>query len=224
MKPRSDAKTMYVPPHFEETRVQVLHELIRAHPLAALVTLSAGAINANHVPLHLSEGAGRFGTLRGHVARSNPMWSDLDRDVEALAIFQGPDSYISPSWYPTKREHGKVVPTWNYAVVHAYGPLRVIDDPAWLRSLLEALVAQHESALAEPWSISDAPGEFIDRMIESIVGFEISITRLVGKWKVSQNQPAQNRAAVVDALKAAGAGEDSLKMAALIESAARDVR
>ena len=120
---------MYVPSHFEETRLEVLHELIHTHPLATVVTLSAGGINANHIPLHLVQSQGRFGALQGHMARSNPMWSDRVAEVEALAIFQGPGAYISPSWYPTKREHGRVVPTWNYAVVHAYGTLRVIDDP-----------------------------------------------------------------------------------------------
>src|ERR1700722_4041184 len=166
---------MYVPPHFEETRLEVLHELIRARPLATVVTLSADGINANHVPLHLCEEPGRFGALRGHVARSNPMWRDRVEDVEALAIFQGAHGYISPSWYPTKREHGKVVPTWNYAGVHAYGSIRVIGDPVWPRGLLAALVSRHEGSLISPWSISDAPPEFVERMIESIVGFEIVI-------------------------------------------------
>ena len=123
---------MYLPSHFEESRIGALHEVMRSRPLATIVTLSAGGINANHIPLYLSPESGQYGTLHGHIARSNPMWSDLDQNVEALAIFQGPDSYISPSWYPTKQEHGKVVPTWNYAVVHAYGSLRVFDDAVWL--------------------------------------------------------------------------------------------
>jgi transcriptional regulator len=209
---------MYVPKHFEETRLDVLHQLMHERPLATVVTLSAGGINANHVPLLLSQPHGRFGALRGHVARSNPMWNDRLPDVEALAIFQGPGAYISPSWYPTKREHGRVVPTWNYAVVHAYGPLRVIDDPVWLRGLLEALVSRHEASSAAPWSISDAPPEYIERMIESIVGFEIVISRLTGKWKVSQNQPSENRAAVVDALRQRG-DASALEMAALVQEA-----
>ena len=214
---------MYVPPHFEETRLEVLHELIRARPLATVVTLSADGINANHIPLHLCEDQGRFGALRGHVARSNPMWRDRTQEVEALAIFQGASGYISPSWYPTKREHGKVVPTWNYAVVHAYGALRVIDDPAWLRGQLEALVSRHEAASIAPWSISDAPPEYIERMIESIVGFEIVISRLNGKWKASQNQPAGNRAGVVDGLKERG-DATALEMAELIRQPSGDAR
>lgn len=207
---------MYVPPHFEETRLEVLHRLIRAHPLATLATLSSGGIDANHIPLHLSEEPGRFGALRGHVARSNPMWRNLVADVEALAIFQGPDSYITPSWYATKREHGKVVPTWNYAVVHAYGSLRVVDDPVWLRNQLEALTERQESSFSAPWSVSDAPGDFTARLMEAIVGIEIIITRLVGKWKLSQNQPAHNCAGVVLGLKQQGT-HGALEMAGLIE-------
>jgi transcriptional regulator len=214
---------MYVPPHFEETRLEVLHELMRARPLATVVTLSADGINANHVPLHLCADQGPFGALRGHVARSNPMWSDRVQDVEALAIFHGPDGYVSPSWYPTKREHGKVVPTWNYAVVHAYGALRVIDDAVWLRAQLEALVSRHEAQSAAPWSISDAPPEFIGRMIESIVGFEIAISRVKGKWKVSQNQPAANRAGVVDGLRQRG-DTNAVEIAHLVEEASRNAR
>jgi transcriptional regulator len=214
---------MYVPPHFEETRLEVQHELIRASPLATVVTLSADGIDANHVPLHLCRDQGPLGTLRGHVARANPMWSDRTQDVEALAIFQGPDAYVSPSWYPTKREHGKVVPTWNYVVVHAYGALRVIDDPVWLRGLLEALVSRHEAESVAPWSVADAPGEFIERMIGSIVGFEIVITRLIGKWKVSQNQPAQNRAGVAAALRERG-GANAVQIARLVEEASSNGR
>jgi transcriptional regulator len=214
---------MYMPTHFEETRLEVLHELISAHPLATVVTLSAGGINANHVPLHLCPDQGPFGALRGHVARSNPMWSDRVPDVETLAIFHGADDYVSPSWYPTKREHGKVVPTWNYAVVHAYGTLRVINDPVWLRALLEALVSRHEARSTVPWSVSDAPGEFVERMIQSIVGFEIVITRLNGKWKVSQNQPAENRAGVIDGLRQRG-GEDALQVAQWVEEVSRNGR
>jgi transcriptional regulator len=214
---------MYVPALFEESRPEVLHELIHAHPLATVVTLSADGINANHIPLHLCRDQGPFGALRGHVARTNPMWSDRVDDVEALAIFHGPGTYISPSWYATKREHGKVVPTWNYAVVHARGPLRVIDDPAWLRTQLEALVSRHEASSKAPWSITDAPSDFIARMIESIVGFEIVISKLSGKWKMSQNQPAANRAGVVEGLRQR-AEASALEVAHLVEEASRNGR
>ncbi len=209
---------MYVPSHFEETRIDVLRALIRARPLATVVTLSSRGMEANHIPLHLVESQGPHGTLRGHVARSNPMWSDRDGRAEALAIFHGVDGYISPSWYPTKREHGKVVPTWNYVVAHAYGPLRVIDDPAWLRGELESMVSRQEASSAEPWSIGDAPVDYVERMIAAIVGIEIAVSRLIGKWKVSQNQPAVNRRAVADALSQRGGPDDS-EMARLVRQA-----
>jgi transcriptional regulator len=206
---------MYTPKHFEEPRTKVMHELIRARPLATLVTLSSAGLNANHIPLHFSDTPAPFGTLRGHVARANPLWSDFAKDVEALAIFHGPDSYITPSWYATKRETGKVVPTWNYAVVHAYGVLRIIDDATWVREQLEALTAHNEAGFAKPWAVSDAPHEYTEKLISNIVGFEIVITRLTGKWKVSQNQPAQNQASVIEGLGSSGL-RDAAEMAALV--------
>jgi transcriptional regulator len=208
---------MYIPKQFDEPRVEVLHQLIRSRPFATLVTLSSSGLNANHIPLHLTEQHGSFGTLRGHVARANPMWNDIAKDVEALAIFHGPSTYVTPSWYPTKAETGKVVPTWNYVVVHAYGTLRVVDDAAWLRAHLEALTAHNEAAFAEPWRLADAPSDFIEKMMGGVVGIEIVITRLSGKWKTSQNQPAENQAGVIQGLRASGS-EGALEMAALVES------
>lgn len=207
---------MYIPKHFDEPRIDVLHELIRARPLATLVTLASGAIEANHIPLHLSAGPLPLGALRGHVARANPIWSDYAKDVEVLAIFHGPDAYITPSWYPTKAEHGRAVPTWNYAVAHAHGTLRVIDDAAWLRTHLETLTAHNEAAFPQPWRLADAPHEFTEKLITAIVGIEIVISRLSGKWKTSQNQPPQNQAGVIEGLRANGDAE-SLAMAALVE-------
>lgn len=214
---------MYVPAHFEETKIEVLHDLIDANPLATLVTMTSNGINANHIPLHLVKVKGRHGTLQGHVARANPVWSEIDNDVEALIIFQGPNSYITPSWYPTKQEHGKVVPTWNYVTVHAYGKFRVIDDPVWVRSQLELLTAQQEASLDKPWEIADAPVEFTDKMIGAIVGIEILITKLTGKWKVSQNQPVLNQAGVIEGLKLLNTSE-ATKVAALVEKASQNVR
>ena len=214
---------MYVPPHFAEARVEVMHGLMHERPFATLVTLSSGGIDANHIPLQLFPAPAPYGTLRGHVARANPMWRELAGDVEALAIFQGPDAYITPSWYPQKRQDGKVLPTWNYAVVHAYGPLRVIDDPAWLRVQLEILTARHEASSAEPWAMADAPREFTEMRIGGIIGIEMPITRLTGKWKLSQNQAAQNRTGVVLGLRERG-GAEALDMAALVEAAGRDDR
>jgi transcriptional regulator len=191
---------MYLPDHFAESRVDVLHRLIRAHPLAALVTLGAGELNANHIPFEIDPEPAPWGTLRGHVARSNPVWREYSREVEALAIFQGPQHYITPSWYPSKQETGKVVPTFNYVVVHAYGTLRAIEDRAWLRGLVGRLTDRHEAARAQPWKVSDAPDDYVEKMLGAIVGIEIPLTRLVGKWKASQNQPAANRDGVIKGL------------------------
>lgn len=210
---------MYIPKQFEEPRVDVMHELIRERPLATVVTMSSQGLNANHIPLHFSDEPAPFGTLRGHVARSNPMWSDLPND-EVLVIFHGPDAYITPSWYATKKETGKVVPTWNYAVVHAYGSLRVIDDATWVRAQLELLTSHNEKKFPEQWTVSDAPYEFTEKLIEAVVGIEIVITRLSGKWKVSQNQPTQNQAGVVEGLCNSGLPE-ATSMAALINAHAK---
>ncbi|MDD2918921.1 FMN-binding negative transcriptional regulator [Rhodoferax sp.] len=207
---------MYIPKHFEEPRIDVLHALMRARPLATLITLSSDGLNANHIPLLLSAEPAPLGTLRGHVARANSIRSDVANDVEVLAVFQGPDAYISPSWYPTKLEHGKAVPTWNYAVAHAYGSLRVVDDAAWLRAHLEALTSHHEASFPKPWHVSDAPGDYIEKMMAAVVGIEINITRLLGKWKASQNQPAQNQAGVIAGL-GVRADARSLAMAELIK-------
>lgn len=213
-------KNMYTPKAFEETEVEVMHALIRARPLATLVTLSSRGLNANHIPLYLSESPAPFGALWGHVARANPILADLENGGETLAVFHGPDTYITPSWYATKPETGKVVPTWNYVAVHVYGSLRVMDDPVWLRAQLEALTAQSEAPFAEPWTVSDAPNEFTERLMTAIVGVEMVITRLQGKWKVSQNQPPQNQASVVAGLKASGLPE-ATEVAALVENGAK---
>ena len=186
---------MHIPKHFHQEDVAALHALMRSHPLSTLVTLGADGLNANHIPLLLVDGK-----LQGHVARANPLWQAGKVVGEILVIFHGDESYISPSNYATKAEHGKVVPTWNYVAVHAYGELRVIDDPAWIFSQISALTATNEAALPQPWAVSDAPTEYIEKMLGAIVGIEISITRLLGKWKVSQNQPAENQASLVEAL------------------------
>lgn len=203
---------MYIPAHFEEKRLGVLHALMRARPLATFVTQSASGLDANPIPLHLSAEEGEFGTLRGHIARANPLWQELVSGAEALAIFHGAESYVSPSWYPSKAEHGRAVPTWNYVTVQTHGVPRVIEDRAWLRAQLGVITAASEAHFAAPWQIADAPQDFIERMMVAIVGVEIVITRLSGKWKVSQNQPAANRAGVAAGLRARQAEE----MAALV--------
>jgi transcriptional regulator len=210
---------VYQPPHHCEDRLEVQHALINAHPFGVLVTLGEGGLVANHIPFILDGVAGPLGTLRGHVARANGQWRDFRRDVEALVIFQGPQSYITPSWYATKQETGKVVPTWNYAVVHAYGALRAIEDANWLRDQIEALTVMQEGGRTAPWAVSDAPGPFIDAMMKAIVGIEIGITRIEGKWKVSQNRPAADREGVAGGLRADGpqTSQESIAMAQLVE-------
>jgi transcriptional regulator len=212
---------MYAPKQFEETRIDVLHDLIRAHPFGALVTLTPAGLDANHIPFEIDAGPGPFGTLRGHVARANPVWRDLAPGVAALGIFQGADTYISPAWYPTKADTGKVVPTWNYAVVHAHGVPRFIDDRAWLRAFVERLTNRHEGKRPEPWKVTDAPADFIDAQVSGIIGVEMPITRLIGKWKVSQNRPPKDREGAVEGLLREG-GESGAAMADLIRRAKRD--
>ena len=189
---------MYLPKHFAENDIAKLHDLMRAFPLGAIVTHGADGLEANHIPLHLVPDTGPNGTLRGHVARGNPLTQAADSEI--LIIFQGHQRYISPANYATKAEHGRVVPTWNYCAVHAHGHLRVIDDAAWLLAQLTALTAEHEAGLAKPWAVGDAPADYIEKMLGGVVGIEIVVERLVGKWKVSQNQPAANQASLVEAL------------------------
>ena len=190
---------MYVPKHFEQTDPQTLQNLIRSAPLASLVTLGAQGLNANPIPLYFEANAG-LGLLQGHVARANPIWRDVDSQFEALVIFQGSDAYISPSWYPSKVEHGKEVPTWNYIVLNVYGHLRVKDDPVWLREFLEKLTQQQELGLAKPWQLSDAPDDYLQKMLKAIVGIELEITRWEGKWKLSQNKPSREYQGVIEGL------------------------
>lgn len=190
---------MYLPSHFAETDTGTLHALIRERPLATLVTLGPDGLTANHIPLHLDADAGPCGTLRGHVARANLLWKEA-AGSQVLVIFQGPESYISPAGYATKAEHGKVVPTWNYTAVHAHGVLRSIEDADWIFAQISALTAAHEAGLPQPWTISDAPADYIEKMLGAIVGIEIPIDRLVGKWKVSQNQPVENQVSLLTAL------------------------
>lgn len=195
---------MYVRSHFEEARTDVMHQLMRAHPLGAMVTLGSGGLDANHVPFEMSADGAPYGTLRAHLPRNNPAWREHAKGMETLVIFQGPQSYISPSLYATKKEDARVVPTYNFMVVHAYGPLRVIDDAGWVRAHLERLTDAFEAGRAQPWKVTDAPDDYIEKMLTVLVGIEIPITKLAGKWKVSQNQPEINRGSVERGLRAAG--------------------
>ena len=196
---------MYQPQHFREDDPADQHALIRAHPLGLLVTIGSAGLEANLIPFVMDATAGAHGTLRGHVARPNPQWQQLDPAAEALVVFQGPEAYITPSWYVAKAETGKVVPTWNYAVVQVHGRIRTTDDPHWLRAQIEALTDQQEGRRVRPWHVSDAPAPYVEAQIRNIVGIEIAIFRIEGKWKASQNRPAQDHAGIVAGLNADGA-------------------
>lgn len=193
---------MYIPSHFGEERIDILHGLIRQHSLAALVTLGPDGFLANHIPLIVDPEPAPLGTLRGHLSKANSQWKDSLPGVPALAIFQGPAAYITPSWYPSKLETGNVVPTYNYVVVHAHGLLATFEDPALLERHLRKLTDAHEAAFADRWSIDDAPAGFIRDLLKGIVGIEIPIARLEGKWKLSQNRTLADRAGVVEGLTA----------------------
>ncbi len=205
---------MYQPPHFREDRLEVQHALIRSQPLGLLVTAGPGGLQANHIPFLVDTDGSPHGTLRAHLARGNPQLAELAAVDECLIAFQGPQTYISPSLYPTKHEHGKAVPTWNYITVHAWGRPQVIDDVAWLRRQVDDLTAHNEAARPAPWTVSDAPESYVAAQLKGIAGIEIPIARIEGKWKVSQNRPAVDRAGVVDGLR--GSGGDAEIMAALV--------
>ncbi len=191
----------YVPRHFEERQLGVLHDAIRANPFGTIVTQGPDGLIASHVPFVLDEDDGESGTLLFHLAKANPQWRAVRPETEALAIFLGPHAYVSPTSYPTQRETGKVVPTWNYIAVHAYGPLEVYDDPDGLQAFVTRLTAIHERASAEPWSPSDAPADFIETQLKGIVGLRMPIRRILGKWKVGQNRPEADRRGAIAALE-----------------------
>ncbi|PHV27481.1 transcriptional regulator [Janthinobacterium sp. BJB426] len=195
---------MYTPASFREERLDVLHGLIDAHPLGALVRQSVDGLCADHLPFEIAAPTpdAPFGILRAHVARANPLWRAAGGNDECMVIFQGPHAYITPAWYAEKQRSGKEVPTFNYAVVHAHGPLRVIDDAAWLLGLVERLTARHEAGLAAPWRVSDAPAGYIEKLLKAIVGIEIPLTRITGKWKLGQNRTQEDQATMARELTA----------------------
>jgi len=204
---------MYVPAHFAEDRAPVLHDAIRAHGFATLVTTTPDGLIASHLPMLIDPEPTPYGTLIGHLARPNPQTKGAIG--EALAIFMGPDGYITPSYYPTKRETEKVVPTWNYSTIHAYGTIRFFDDRARLLEIVTALTNRHEQDRAAPWAVTDAPADFVHGMLNGIIGLEITITRLQGKWKMSQNRPPADRTGVVDGLREDGQAELAQEVARL---------
>jgi len=196
---------MYVPPAFREDDLAALHAVMRGVSLATLVTATDQGLVATPLPLLLDTGEGPFGTLHGHVARANPQWT-LPPRGEAMAVFSGPDAYVSPAWYPSKAEHGRVVPTWNYVAVHAYGMAEFFDDPDRLLAVVTRLTERHEASRVEPpapvWAVADAPADFIRAQLRGIVGVRIPLTRIEGKRKLSQNRPVADRAGVAAALEA----------------------
>lgn len=199
---------MYLPSAFRQDDLAELHAQIQASPFALLTSAGAAGVQASHLPLLLAPDEGEFGTLYGHFARANPHWRDLQGGAEALAVFSGPDAYISPGWYPAKAEHGKVVPTWNYIAVHARGPVELIEEPERLLQIVSRLSDQHESGRERPWAVSDAPREYIDSMLRAIVGFALPIRRLEGKWKLGQNRSAADQAGVRDGLASSPSPRD----------------
>ncbi|MGZ8376978.1 MAG: FMN-binding negative transcriptional regulator [Gemmatirosa sp.] len=199
---------MYVPSTNAEHDPEVLHAFIAAHPLGALVTASAEGLFATHLPFVLDRARGPHGTLEGHVARANPHHRHAPATAESLVIFTGPDAYVTPSWYPSKAEHGKVVPTWNYVAVHVHGTLRFVEDPAYLRRHLESLTDVHEAGRERPWGTGDAPADYLAQLERAIVGVQLEVTRVVGKWKMSQNRPAADIDGVVRGLAGSPDAED----------------
>ena len=191
---------MYLPKHFEETRIEVLHALIRDYPFAAVICATGAGLTANHIPFILDRDVGEFGVLRGHIARANSLWQLPPQQVDALVIFQGPASYISPNWYPGRAQEGKRVPTWAYAVVHAHGPIRFIHDSDWLLQFVSSLSETHEAGQTKPWSVDEAPRDYIERLLGAIVGVEIPIVALVGKWKLDQNKSELDQAGMLNGL------------------------
>ena len=184
---------MYVPPHFEVSNPEVLHDLIVHHPLGVLITQGESGLNANHIPFELEPSASTHGILRAHVARNNPVWQLSTNGDEVLVVFQADDAYISPNWYPSKHETHQQVPTWNYRVVHAYGKITIYDNEKYVRALVGRLTKKHEANQPKPWKMSDAPRDYMEMMVKSIVGIEIEITRLIGKFKLSQNRENRDR-------------------------------
>ena len=194
---------MYIPPAFDETRLEVQHALMRAHPLALLITHTDAGLAATPLPFTLVDAKGGLGLLQSHCSRANTHWQHID-GAEAIVVFQGVDAYITPSWYEGKQEHGKVVPTWNYAIVQVRGTVRVTHEPEWLRAQITQLTDEHEARRADAWQVTDAPASFIDAHIKGIVGIEIPIRQIDGKWKVSQNRPQADRQSVAQGLDADG--------------------
>lgn len=209
---------MYNPSAFRETRSEVIEAAIAAHRLAALITIGTAGLDASHIPLLYSPAEGGLGVLRGHIAKANSQWKEHLPGTEALAIFSGPQHYISPVWYPAKREHGKVVPTWNYITVHAHGSIEFKHEPEWLLKNVHALTDAQEASMEAPWSVEDAPADYIQSQLNAIVGVELTVTKLEGKWKLGQNRSAADLEGVVAGLQELDLA-DACEMAKAVKAA-----
>ena len=195
---------MYIPAHFAIAEPQVLHAMIKAHPLGALITAGANGLDANHIPFELDMNQGEHGYLNAHVARANPVWQQCSGGADVLVIFRGNESYISPNWYPSKHETHRQVPTWNYEVVHVYGRLSVMDEERFVRGVVARLTRTHEASESKPWRMGDSAPDYIAGMLKAIVGIEVAITRMEGKAKLSQNRELRDRLSAADTLVAKG--------------------
>jgi transcriptional regulator len=209
---------VYVPAHFDEPSSDVMHQLIRQHPLGTLFTHGSEGMDANHLPFDLATEPGEHGALHAHVARNNSLWSNVNDGDEVLVVFRAEEAYISPNWYPSKHEHHRQVPTWNYRVVHAHGRIRIRDDERYVRGLVARLTRTHEASEPRPWKMTDGPRDYIESMLQAIVGVEIEITRLVGKFKLSQNKEARDIDGAATALSARGQAPMGAAMAAIASS------
>jgi len=195
---------MYLPPHFSEPRLEELHRILREHPLGMLVTHGPAGLDANHIPFELDPERGPHGTLLAHVARANPLCTEFAGGADVMVVFRGVQGYISPNWYPSKHETHRQVPTWNYEVVHAHGRLRLVDDEKFVRGIVARLTRRHEATEPQPWKMGEAPADYLDRMLQAIVGVEIEVVRLEGKRKLSQNREARDVDGAVRALQERG--------------------
>ncbi|HDO1385092.1 TPA: FMN-binding negative transcriptional regulator [Aeromonas veronii] len=195
---------MYLPPYFATDDPEALHKLMQAHPLGALITHGERGLDANHLPFELDTESGKHGVLRAHVARNNPLWQEVRDGDNVLVIFKAADAYISPNWYPSKHDHHKQVPTWNYSVVHAHGRIQIRDDARFVHRLLANLTRHHEAGEPTPWKMADAPRDYLEAKVAAVVGIEIEITGLVGKFKLGQNKEAADRQGAAHALQARG--------------------
>lgn len=195
---------MYLPPHFNESRTEVLHQCIAQHPFGTLITHGSNGLDANHIPFDLAPNEGELGVLRAHIARANPLWQEIEDGAEVLVVFSAGDAYVSPNWYPTKHESHRQVPTWNYIVAHAHGRIRFLDDEKVVRGVVARLTRTHEASQPAPWKMGDAPADYLDSLLQRIIGLQIDITRLVGKRKLGQDEEARDIHGAGNALKACG--------------------